>query len=132
MITYTATFRTADTWATEFIDAETPEKALQQARALIGSDANTLDWCSYDPFSIPLDEIEINGADGTGAVWQSQDLALRLAALDLRDALEAQTTAAQAVIDTWAKGDLAGAVRMLAVSIGSARAAITKARPPVD
>ena len=87
MPTYTATFRTADTWATEEIDAATPEQALQQARALIDDDANALDWCTYDPASVPLDEIEIAGPDGAGACWQSEDLALRLAASDLLQAL---------------------------------------------
>jgi hypothetical protein len=131
MTIYTATFRTADTWATEEIDAATPEQALQQARALIDTDADALDWCTYDPGSVPLDEIEIEGPDGAGAVWQSEDLALRLAASDVLDVLETQTDAAQAVIDAWDKGDLAGAIRMLAGSIATARASIAKAKPPV-
>jgi len=128
MTTYTATFRTADTWATEDIDADTPEQALQQALQLIDSDASALDWCTYDPCSVPLEEIEIDGPDGAGAVWQSEDLALRLAASSLLDALEAQTNAAQAVIDAWQQGDLAAAVRALGASIAVARAAIGKAR----
>ena len=127
MKTYTATFRTADTWATEEINAETPEQALQQARALADSNAGVLDWCTYDPQSVPLDEIEIDGPDGAGAVWQSEDLAPRLAASDLLDALEAQTDAAQAVIDAWAEGDLAAAVRMLDGCIPAARKAILSA-----
>jgi hypothetical protein len=58
----------------------------------------------------PVNEIEISGRDGDElAVWYDDDLRLRLAASDLRDALEAQTDAAQAVIDAWAKGDLVGA-----------------------
>jgi hypothetical protein len=131
MSIYTATFRTADTWATEEIDAETPEQALQQARALADNDIDALDWCTYDPASVPFDEIEIDGSDGgAGAVWQSEDLALRLAASDELAALMAQTEAVQAVIDAWATGDLAGAVRSLDGSIPAARAAIAKARPP--
>jgi hypothetical protein len=130
MTTYTATFRTADTWATEDIEAETPELALQRARELADNDINALDWSTYDPASVPLDEIEIDGPDEAGAVWQSEDLALRLAAPDVLDALEAQTDAAQAVIDAWAKGDLAGAVRMLDGSIPAARGAIAKAKSP--
>jgi hypothetical protein len=132
MTIYTATFRTADTWATEEIDAETPEQALRQARALADNDIDALDWCTYDPASVPLDEIEIAGPDSAGAVWQSEDLALRLAASDVLGALEAQTDAAQGVFDAWAKGDLAGAVRMLAGSMPAARAAIAKARPPAE
>jgi hypothetical protein len=46
---------------------------------------------------------------------------------ELLEALEAQTEAAQAVIDSWAQGDLAGAVRMLDGFIPAARDAIAKA-----
>jgi hypothetical protein len=59
-------------------------------------------------------------------------LRLRLASRDLLDALEAQTEAAQAVIESWAQGDLAGAVRALDASIQPARAAIAKAKPQHD
>jgi hypothetical protein len=53
---------------------------------------------------------------------------LRFAVPDLLEVLEAQTDAAQAVIDAWENGDLAGAVRTLDGSILSARAAIAKAK----
>jgi hypothetical protein len=129
MTTYTATFRTEDTWATEDIEADTPEQALQQARALADNEPNALDWCAYDPGCFPIEEIEIDGPDGDETVWRSEDLALRLAASSVLNALEAQTDAAQAVIDAWAEGDLAGAVRMLDASISMARAAIARARP---
>jgi hypothetical protein len=46
--------------------------------------------------------------------------------------LEAQTEAAQAVIDAWVKGDLAGAVRMLDGSIPAARALIAKVQGGVS
>jgi len=59
---------------------------------------------------------------------QEADALLFAAAPTLRDALEVQTEAAQAVIDAWEKGDLAGAVRMLDASIATARAAIGKAK----
>ena len=88
MTTYTATFRTADTWATQEIKAATPEQALRKARTLAQRDANALDWCIYDPSSVPLEEIEIDGPDGSSAVWQSEDLSLRLAASDMLDALQ--------------------------------------------
>ena len=44
------------------------------------------------------------------------------------DALDAQTDAAQAVIDAWDKGDLAGAVRALAGCIPASRALSAKAK----
>jgi hypothetical protein len=50
------------------------------------------------------------------------------AAPDLWDALQAHTGAAQAVIDAWAKVDLAVAVRMLDASIPAARAVIIEAK----
>jgi hypothetical protein len=128
MTIYTAIFRTADTWATAEIAARTPKQAMQKARALAEKDIDALDWCTYEPSSVPLDEIEISGPHGEGPCWQSAELALRLAADDLLDALEAQTEAAQAVIDAWETGDLAGAVRTLDGSIEDARAAIAKAR----
>jgi hypothetical protein len=79
----------------------------------------------------PVNEIEISGRDGDElGVWYDDDLRLRLAAADLLDVLEAQTNAAQAVIDAWARGDLAGAVRTLDGSIPAARAAIAKVRLP--
>lgn len=56
------------------------------------------------------------------------DLRLRRAARDLLEALETQTEAAQAVIDAWSEGDLAGAVRMLDASLADAQAAIAKAK----
>jgi hypothetical protein len=46
----------------------------------------------------------------------------------LLEALEAQTEAAQRVIDGWEAGDLAGAVRNLDGSLAAARDAIAKAK----
>jgi hypothetical protein len=51
-----------------------------------------------------------------------------MAGPELLNALEDQTNAAQAVIDNWASGDLAAAVRSLDVSIATARAAFAKAK----
>ena len=58
---------------------------------------------------------------------QNADAALMAAAPNLIDALQGQTEAAEAVIDAWVKGDLAGAVRMLDASIPTARLAIAEA-----
>lgn len=84
----------------------------------------------YDSLK-PLDEIEISDSQtGESAVWQAPAVRLHLAADDLLAALEAQTAAAQAVIDAWDSGDLPGAVRALAACIPAARDAIACARPP--
>jgi hypothetical protein len=128
MTIYTATFRTADTWATAEITARTPEQAMRKARRLAETNIESLGWCVYDPSSVPLEEIKISGPRGDGPLWQSADLALRVAAGDLLAALDEQTEAAQAVIDAWETGDLAGAVRSLNTMIDGARAAIAKAK----
>lgn len=49
---------------------------------------------------------------------------IRAGSRDLQAALEAQTIAAQAVIDAWEYGDLAAAVRALAATILTAAAAL--------
>lgn len=127
--TYTAFFRTADSWATLEIEADSPRHALREARALFEKDANALDWFTYDPSDVALEEIEIQSPSGrVSGMWQSEELSLRLAAPGLLDALEDQTAAAEAVIDAWEQGDLAMAVRALGASMVDARAAIAKAR----
>jgi hypothetical protein len=88
MTTYTAKFSSVTLWATREIEAETPEQALHLAREIADHEAGALDWCAYDP-SDDVEEIEIDDEDGTTeALWQSDDLRLRLAAADLLVALE--------------------------------------------
>jgi hypothetical protein len=130
MLTYTAHFFTGADWAETTIKAASPKQALQRARKTESDETETLSFQSYDTTN-GVERIEIWAADRrTVAEWESDDLRLRLAAIDLLDALEAQTDAAQAVIDAWAGGDLAAAVRTLDGSIPAARAAIVKARQP--
>ena len=128
MNTYVAHYKTDAEHAEREIEAETPEQALRLARELWQTDPHRFAFEKYDMI-MPLDEIEIEGDEGSElATWCSNDLRLRLSAQELLDALEAQTDAAQAVIDAWEKGDLAGAVRMLEEFIPAARAAIAKAK----
>jgi len=128
MTVYTAIFRTADTWATADITARTPEQAMRKARALAEKDIDALDWCTYDPSSVPLEEIEISGPHADGPVWQSAELALRLAAPELLETLDGMADAAQAVLDCWERGNLAGAVCGLDGMVSAARVAIAKAK----
>jgi hypothetical protein len=129
MPTYTAHFFTEADYAETTIKAASPTRALQRARQIESEETETLDFQSYDGTN-GIERIEIWAADRrTVAEWQSDDLRLRLAAGELLEALEAQTEAAQAVIDAWAEGDLAEAVRALDGSIPAARAAIAKATP---
>jgi hypothetical protein len=129
MTTYIAQFHTDADWAERTFDANTPEQALTLAQVFYDEHTEDLKFESYNS-GMPVNEIEI--ADGEGnrlAVWRDDDLRLRLAAPDLRDALKAQSDAAQTVIDAWETGDLAGAVRTLDASIQLARAALAKAKP---
>lgn len=88
MTTYTAYFRTDIRFAVCDFEADTPEDALQMARALAEHDPDALDFEHYDT-PMPLDEIEISGPAGDGlAVWRSDDLRLRLAARELLEALQ--------------------------------------------
>jgi len=129
MKTYTVHFRTDADSAIEEFKARSPQAALRKARAFYDDHAEELLFTEYDG-GLPVNEIEVFDANGTGvAIWYDDEMRLRLAAGDLRDALEEQTEAAEAVIDRWEKGDLAGAVRGLDACIASSRAALAKAGP---
>jgi hypothetical protein len=129
MTIYTAQFRTDADYAEQEFKARTAKQALALARKFYDEHDEDLLFQSYDGGGSSVNEIEISGPEGSKlAVWQDDELRLRLAASDVLDALEAQTDAAQAVIDAWAEGDLAGAVRALDGSISAARAAIAKAK----
>jgi hypothetical protein len=88
MPTYTVYFRSPSSIATEAIKARTPKQALQLACKRADDDALTLDWDRYE-LSTDVEEIEVaDERDNSVACWQSEDLALRLAAADLLDALK--------------------------------------------
>jgi hypothetical protein len=59
---------------------------------------------------------------------ESSSSGLPEAVQDLVDALERQSEAARAVIDSWEQGDLAGAVHGLEMSLDEALAALAKAK----
>ncbi len=88
MKTYTAHFRTEAEQASHEIEAKTPKQALRLARKLWETDPDQLVFEKYD-MMMPPDEIEIEGDEGSErATWCSDDMRLRLAAADMRDALE--------------------------------------------
>jgi hypothetical protein len=130
MTIYTAQFRTDAAYAEHEFKARTAKQALAMARKFYAKHADKLLFEGYDGGGdVSVNEIEISGPGGSElAIWQDDDMRLRLAASDVLDALEAQTDAAQAVIDAWASRDLAGAVCVLDGSIPAARDAIAKAR----
>ena len=105
-----------------------PQAALALARRFHEDRPEDLSFEEYTQ-GMPVNEIEISSRDGEElVVWRDADLNQRLAAADLLAALEAQTEAAQAVIDAWGQGDLAAAVNGLDHAIAPARAAILKAQ----
>jgi len=86
MTTYTATFRSDGEYASHDFDAETPEQALALARTFYADGTTELWFEHYD--EAPVNEIVIQNDDCDElAVWQDEDLRLRLAASDLLEAL---------------------------------------------
>ncbi len=96
MTTYLARYRTQAEYALAEFEADTPQQALQLARDYWKESPDTLAFESYDMF-MPLDEIEISGPEGDElAVWQDEDVRLRLAARQLFHALQTATAALHA------------------------------------
>jgi len=124
---YRAGFFSVADYAFRDFEAETPEQALEVARRFYEESVGDLKFRSYDD-NTALDQIQIWGDEpGTLASWESDDYRLRRAVRELLAALEAQTEAAQAVIDNWPKGDLGVAVRALDTGLAMARSAIARA-----
>ncbi|HTV87580.1 MAG TPA: hypothetical protein VME41_01055, partial [Stellaceae bacterium] len=88
MPTYTVKFRTAVDYATRDFMARSPRAALKKARAFSDEREDDLIFERYDgPHRV--NEIAVRNAEGREvALWQDDDLRLRLAAGDLFDALE--------------------------------------------
>jgi hypothetical protein len=128
MTTFTAYFRTDADFATREFKASTAKQALRIARKFLDTKAEDLMFEEYDG-GMPVNEVAIKDRHGDDvATWYDADLRLRLAASDLLEALESQTAAARSVIENWAKGDLAAAVRALDACIPTARTAIATAK----
>lgn len=88
MPTYTADFRTDADYATRCFTAHSPLAALKKARAFYDKRTEELMFQSYDG-GHPVVEIAIHNSDGDQvAIWQDDDLRVRLAAHDLLEALE--------------------------------------------
>jgi hypothetical protein len=92
MTTYTVNFASDAEFASQDIEAETPEQALSLAHKLYEDDPSAL-W--FDPYD-GMDVNEIIVCDPAGnevAVWHDDELRLRLAARDLLAALQQAVTA---------------------------------------
>jgi hypothetical protein len=121
MKTYTAHFRTDAEFATYDFEADTPEQALTLARQFYDDDPLDLMFESYNG-GMPVNEIAIEDAhDNELAVWQDDDLRLRLAAQDLLDAVEFCAMTLYDLEASKRKGYIAEA-------IGLAQAALAKAK----
>jgi hypothetical protein len=92
MPTYAVEFRTDTHSGVLDMDADTQEHALFLARDLVdsGQAVTRVDFMPYDGIG-SVNEIEIIDPVSKNApsIWQSDDLALRNAAAELRDALQA-------------------------------------------
>jgi hypothetical protein len=88
MPSYTADFRTDADYALVTFKARSPRHALKKARALCDEHPEDLMFQHYDG-GHPVNEISIHDAGGDEvALWQDDELRLRLAAGDLLEALE--------------------------------------------
>ena len=88
MTEYNAHFHTERAYAHYQFEADSPEQALQLARELYESEYCPLQFDNFEG-DLPLDEIVISSdTEDQLAVWESDDLRLRLAAPALLAALE--------------------------------------------
>jgi hypothetical protein len=115
MNTYTVHFRTDRSYADYDIEAATPEQALAVAQLCESGDIyHEALFDDYDG-QAPINEIEVCHEDEEAlAVWQDDDLRLRLAAADL-------LSAAEKILDRWQNGDIGEVIHELAVAVDAAK-----------
>jgi hypothetical protein len=117
MPTYTAEFRTDADYATQDFKARSPQDALKKARAFYDERTDELMFESYDG-GHPVNEIAVRDARGDEvALWQDDDLRVRLAAHDLLDAGE---LALRELRGFYSDGE-SEAVRVLIAAIATAK-----------
>lgn len=123
MHTYKVLFYTQAHWAQRTLTTKTPGKALTQARSVAEGDGYwSLAFDNYDKDFV-VEHIEVLDDDGHAvATWQANQLLCRLAAGDLLDALEV-------ALKRLEFGNKAGEEDAY---IALAKAAIAKAKPPVE
>jgi len=108
---YMATFHTPAGIATEIFHAPSAEDALQQAREFLQKDRLSEDQLEPVAEGYCVREIIISSCDeGDLASWMTFDHRVERTGLKL-------LAAAEAVIASWEKGDLAAAVRTLAAIV---------------
>ena len=122
MPTYTAEFRTDADYANRAFKARSPQDALKRARAFYDDCTEELFFERYDD-SHSVNEIALRDTDGNQvALWQDDELRLRLAAADMLEALE---LCVQCLADLARVDDGTPSISAL----NQARAAIARVRP---
>jgi hypothetical protein len=117
MPTYTVEFRTDADYAARAFKARSSQDALKKARAFYNERTHELMFESYDG-AHPVNEIAVRDADGDEvALWQDDDLRVRLAARDLLDAGE---LALRELRGFYSDGE-SEAVRVLVAAIATAK-----------
>lgn len=109
---YTVYASTGTHHGTRQINAQTPEAALETALSIFNDQNSYLSW-GLTPHDVgAVEDIEVWDADGKAVVfWQQPSVRLAMAA-------PALLRAARKVVARWQGGDLAAAVRDLALAIG--------------
>lgn len=122
MPTYTAEFHTDADYAYRAFKARSPQDALKQARAFYDERTEELIFERYDD-GRSVNEIALRDADGNHvALWQDDELCLRLAAGEMLEALE---LCADCLADVARLDDGTPSISAL----NQARAAIARAKP---
>jgi hypothetical protein len=119
MNTYTVYFRSDSEFADLDIDATTPQQALAFARKVYAEEPHSLFFDHYGESIV--NEIAVADDGEEVAVWQDDELRLRLAAQDLLDAVEFCAMTLYDLEASERKGYIGEAIRL-------ARAALAKAK----
>ena len=107
------------------VDARSPREALRKARQQALEESPE----PCNGFTVEWDEFEIcpEADDVKCRRYVEPAKRAEIAAMELLDALRQGTDAAQRVLDSWERGDLAASIRALSQWLSDARAAIIQA-----
>ena len=119
MNTYTVYFRSDSEVAELDIDAATPQQALALARKVYAEEPHILFFDHYSESIV--NEIAVADDGEEVAVWQDEDLRLRLAAQDLLDAVEFCAMTLYDLEASERKGYIAEAIRLAQAALAKAK-----------
>jgi hypothetical protein len=122
MTTYQVYFRSDLQWGRHDFDAETPAQALALAQRFIAENLDGIDLDFYENCDCPINEIEVcDDEHNSLAVWLDDDMRLRLAAQDLRDAVEFCAMTLYDLEASERKGYIAEAIRLAQAALAKAK-----------